>query len=66
MGLLKRIWNLEPTVNSFSNDKFQFISGSNWTQTKRKLEEIKVQNKKLGLKVLQQQMEVKDYKKKLK
>ena len=42
MTLLKRIWHLEPTVDSFKNDKFQYVSGSNWHHHKKKLSEIKV------------------------
>jgi hypothetical protein len=66
MSLLKRIWNLEPTIKTFANDKFQFVSGSNWNLHRKKQEQIKQDNLKIGQKVLLQQIEVKDYKKKLK
>lgn len=66
MSLLKRIWNLEPSVKTFANDKFQFVSGSNWNLHRKKQEQIKQDNLKIGQKVLLQQIEVKDYKKKLK
>jgi hypothetical protein len=41
MCLLKKIWNLEPTIKTFNEDRFQYISGSNWNQQKKKLSEIK-------------------------
>lgn len=47
MHLLKKIWNLEPTIKTFNQDRYQYISGSNWNQQKRKLSEIKEENKRL-------------------
>jgi len=66
MHLLKKIWNLEPTISTFNSDKFQYVSGSNWSQYKKKQECIREENKKIGQKVLMHKVEVEDYKKKLK
>lgn len=44
MNLLKRIWGLEPTVNTFNEDRYQYKSGSNWNQHKMKLSQIKGEN----------------------
>jgi hypothetical protein len=41
MFLLKKIWNLEPTLKTFNEGRYQYISGSNKTQQKKKLSEIK-------------------------
>lgn len=66
LNLLKRIWNLQPSVDTFNRDRYQYVSGSNWNLHKRKLEEIKEQNKLIGQKVLHQQVDSADYKKRLK
>lgn len=66
MHLLNKIWHLKPTINTFYEDKFQYISGSNWNLQKKNFEMIKKENKLIGHKVLEQQTEVKEYKKKLK
>jgi len=66
MYLLKKIWNLQPSVQTFHPDKYQYISGSNWNLHKKKLEQIKEENKLIGQKVLHQQVDTAEYKKKLK
>ena len=66
MTLLKKIWHLQPSVDTYNRDKYQYVSGSHWNQHKRKLEQIKEENKLIGKKVMHQQLEHSDYKKKLK
>ena len=66
MNLLKKIWYLQPSVDTFNKDKYQYVSGSHWNQHKRKLQQIKEENKVIGQKVMHQQFEQSDYKKKLK
>lgn len=66
MLLLKKIWHIEPSFNTFNSDKFQYVSGSNWSLHKKKIQQIKQENKAIGKKFLQQQLETADYKKKLK
>ena len=65
MTLLKRIWHLEPTVDTFKNDKFQYVSGSNWHQQKKKMGDIKVENQKIASKMHTHDFKATDYKKKL-
>ena len=66
MSLLKKIWNLQPSVKTYNSDKYQYVSGSNWNLHKRKLEQIKEENKWIGKKVMHQIIDSGDYKKKLK
>lgn len=66
MNLLKKIWHLQPSVDTFHSDRYQFVSGSNWNLHKKKLDQIKEENRKLGQKVLHHQIDPADYKKKLK
>ena len=66
MNLLKKIWNLQPSVKTYNSDKYQYVSGSNWNLHKRKLEQIKEENKWIGKKVMHQHVDSADYKKKLK
>lgn len=66
MNLLRKIWHLQPSVKTFSTDKYQYVSGSNWNLHKKKLEQIKQENKVIGKKVLHQQADSQDYKKRLK
>ena len=65
MNLLKKIWHLQPSVKTFHTDRYQYVSGSNWNLHKRKLEQIKEENKLIGKKVMHQQIDTNDYKKKL-
>ncbi len=39
---------MHPTVKTFHSDKYQYSSGSNWNLHKKKLEQIKVENKLIG------------------
>ena len=41
MGLLKRIWHLEPTIDSYNTNKFQHVSGSNWHHHQQQMNHIK-------------------------
>lgn len=66
MNLLKRIWHQNPSVKTFNSDRYQYVSGSNWNLHKKKLEQIKEENKLIGKKVLHQQPDLGDYKKRLK
>ena len=66
MNLLKRIWHQNPSVKTFNSDPYQYVSGSNWNLHKRKLEQIKAENKAIGKKVLHQQPDLGGYKKRLK
>ena len=66
MFLLKKIWHIEPSFNTFNSDKYKYVSGSNWNLHKKKLEQIKEENKMIGKKVLTTQFIAGDYKKKLK
>ena len=66
MNLLKKIWHLQPSVKTFHQDRYQYVSGSNWNLHKKKLEQIKAENKLIGQKFIHQQHDTQDYKKKLK
>ena len=66
MNLLKKIWHLQPSVKTFNSDRYQYVSGSNWNLHKKKLEQIKEENKLIGKKFMGQQHDTQDYKKKLK
>ena len=66
MNLLKRIWHQNPSVKTFNSDRYQYVSGSNWNLHKKKLEQIKEENKLIGKKVLHQQPDLGDYKRRLK
>ncbi len=66
MHLLKKIWHAEPAISTFSSDKFQHVSGSNWNLHKKKVEQIKEENKLIGKKIFEKQLETMDFKKKLK
>lgn len=37
MFLLKKIWHLQPSVSTFHPDRYQYVSGSNWNNQKKKL-----------------------------
>ena len=66
MGLLKRIWHLEPTIDSYNSNRFQHVSGSNWHQHQQQMQHIKQENQKIVQKMQTHHLEVKEYKKKLK
>ncbi len=66
MGLLKRIWHLEPTIDSYHKNKFQHRSGSNWHHHQQQMSQIKQENQKIVQKMHTHNLEVKDYKKRLK
>lgn len=66
MSLLKKIWHLQPSVRTFHPDHYQYVSGSNWNNQKKKLEQIKQENKIIAMKVVHQHIDPTDYKKKLK
>lgn len=67
MFLLKKIWNLEPSVNTFNEDRYQHISGSNKIHQKKKMSEIKEENERHEKKLqLQQHIQKDEFKKKLK
>lgn len=66
MSLLKRIWHLEPTVDTYKDDKYQYISGSNWHHHKKKLGEIKQENQKIVKKMHTHDFKAGDYKKRIK
>lgn len=66
LSLLKKIWNLQPSVNTFHQDRYQFTSGSNWGLRKKNMDQIKQENKLIALKVTHQHVDPNDYKKKLK
>ena len=66
LNLLRRIWNLQPSVKTYNSDKYQYVSGSNWNLHKKKLEQIKEENKWIGKKVMTHHLDSADYKKRLK
>lgn len=41
MSLLKRIWNLQPSVKTYHQDRYQYSSGSNWSRHKKDLDQIR-------------------------
>ncbi len=41
MSLLKRIWDMNPSVTTYNSDKFPHLPGSNTSLRKKHLEDIK-------------------------
>ena len=66
MILLKKIWNLKPTVQTHSTHQFKDHPGSILNKQKRQVEAIKQQNKRIKEKIdLHKPVEAKELKRRL-